>query len=77
MVFEVTDNTKNTLIVGFTEDGLPQIMYGWDDFYTMPDPRKLTYPEDGGTIATKEWVEERIATIDAKIGELSTIIHNI
>jgi proline racemase len=24
----------------------------------MPDPRTLTYPEDGGTIATQEWTEQ-------------------
>jgi hypothetical protein len=58
MVIAAHDRSKNGLIVGFNENGLPQIMYGWDDFYLMPDPRTLTYPEDGGTIATQEWTEQ-------------------
>lgn len=54
-VMQIWDNSKNTLIVGFDEAGLPQIMYGWDDFDQQPNPRTLTYPEEGGTIATQEW----------------------
>lgn len=51
-IMRVWDADKNNLIVGFDENGLPQIMYGYDDFDVNPNPRTLAYPTEGGTIAT-------------------------
>ena len=70
IVLAAHDRSKNGLIVGFNENGLPQMMYGWDEFYMLPDPRTLTYPENGGTIATQEWVLEQLSALEARIAAL-------
>lgn len=42
-------------------------MYGYDDFDVNPNPRTLTYPAEGGTIAT---INDITATYEARISAL-------
>lgn len=58
-VVELCDTTKNEIMFGFNSDGVPQTKWGYDEEWN----NVLTWPQQGGTIATKEWVEERLAQL--------------
>ena len=58
-VVELCDDTKNEIMFGFNSDGVPQTKWGYDEEWN----NVLTWPQQGGTIATKEWVEERLAQL--------------
>lgn len=58
-VVELCDDTKNEIMFGFNSNGVPQTKWGYDEALN----NVLTWPQQGGTIATKEWVEERLAQL--------------
>ena len=58
-VVELCDDTKNEIMFGFNSNGVPQTKWGYDEALN----NVLTWPQQGGTIATKEWVEESLAQL--------------
>lgn len=62
-VVELCDDTKNEMMFGFDSNGTPQSKWGYDDYFD----KVLKWPDEGGTIATREWVLQQLANLKAEL----------